>query len=119
MRNMKTSKWLVIAMAAAVAVGGFTVIKAQATPAARRFAQRHGALVARVKEQLGLTDEQLGRIRAELRLEKETLTGLLKRLRSTRAELRDTIQQQGATEEMVRAASAKVAEVEADMAVER
>jgi Spy/CpxP family protein refolding chaperone len=116
---MKTSKWLVITMAAAVAAGGITVIKTHAAQEPGLFAQRRGAVLARVKEKLGLTDEQLGKIKAELRSEKENITGLLKRLRSARAELRDTIQQEGATEETIRAASARVADVEAELAVER
>ena len=59
---MKTSKWLVIAMAATLAVGGISVIKTHAAPAAGPLALRRGAVLARVKEKLGLTDEQTQKV---------------------------------------------------------
>jgi Spy/CpxP family protein refolding chaperone len=116
---MKTSQWLVIAMAAAVAAGGVTGMKTEAAPGAGPLVQRRGAVLEHVKEKLGLSEEQAARIKAELRAERETIASLLTRLRSARAGLRDTIQQEGATEDTIRAASARVAEVQADIAVER
>ena len=116
---MKTATWFALALAAAVTVGGITVIKTQAASAAAPFAQRRAALWSRVIEKLGLTEDQVARIKAELRSEKDSITALLKRLHAAHVELRDTIQQDGASEEAVRAASARVAEVQADLAVER
>lgn len=116
---MKTSNWLVVSMAAALVAGGITVVGTQAAPGAGPLAQRRAALRDRLKEKLGLTDEQAARIKTEVAGEKEAITGLLKRLHTARAELRDTIQQNGVSETAVRAASAKVAGVEADIAVER
>jgi Spy/CpxP family protein refolding chaperone len=119
---MKTSKWLVLTMAAALVAGGVTVVATHAAPAAAGtgpLGQRRAALRERVKEKLGLTEDQVARIKAELAGEKDAITGLLKRLHTARADLRDTIQQTGAGETAVRAAAAKVADVEADIAVER
>jgi periplasmic protein CpxP/Spy len=116
---MKTSKWLAVAMAAAVAVGGITVaLKARAEngPARRAFG---GQFLTKAKEKLGLTDEQVNKVKAELLAEKDTLKPLITSLHNTKAGLRETIQKKGVTESDIRAASAKVAAVEADLAVER
>jgi Spy/CpxP family protein refolding chaperone len=116
---MKTSKWLTIAMAAAISVGGVTVWAIQAAQPAAPFSERRAALRSRAIERLGLTDEQAAKIKAELRGEKVAITSLLERLHNAHEQLRNTIQQEGVTEEAVRAASAKVASVQADIAVER
>src|SRR5262249_4666675 len=67
---------------------------------------------------LELTDEQISKIKAELRAEKENIVPLLEKLHETRKGLRETIQS-GGNEAAIRAAHAKVADVEADLAVER
>ena len=51
--------------------------------------------------------------------DKDTLTGLLSRLHEAHTGLRAAIQASGATEASVRSASARVAAVEAELAVER
>ena len=68
---------------------------------------------------MNLTDEQKSQIKTSLSGEKETLQRLLTQLHDARKGLRETIQARDATEASVRAASAKVAAVEADLAVER
>jgi Spy/CpxP family protein refolding chaperone len=113
-------------MVAAVAVGGGMLVKAQATDTndvagvgvnAPRLGR--GLLLGRLRGQLGLTHEQTVTIKADLAADRTTLTTLLSSLHDARINLRETIRKTGATEEDIRAASAKVAGVEADLAVER
>ena len=77
-----------------------------------------GRLAERSKERLGLTDEQLRQIKVVLKAEQTNITALLSRMREGRTGLRDAIRSVDANESSVRAASAKVASVEADFAVE-
>ena len=117
---MRTARWLVIAAAAGLlATGGLFTIKAYAAekPAPERGLR--GQFLQRAKEKLGLTDEQVTKIKSELKVEKSTLSDLLSRLHEARVGLREAIQATDANETSVRAASAKVAVVEADLAVER
>jgi Spy/CpxP family protein refolding chaperone len=116
---MKISRWSVITLAAGLGVGGLFAFKAHA--AERVAAQRvmHGRLLERAKEKLGLTDEQVAKIKTELKGEKDTLRDLISRLHDARVGVREAIQAADANESSVRAASAKVAAVEADLAVER
>ncbi|MDB6123806.1 MAG: hypothetical protein JWQ71_2799 [Pedosphaera sp.] len=106
-------------MAAAIAVGGVTVaLKARAENGPARRASG-GQFLAKAKEKLGLTDEQISKVKAEFLAEKDTLKPLITSLHDTKVNLREMIQKKGATESDIRAASAKVATVEADLAVER
>jgi Spy/CpxP family protein refolding chaperone len=117
---MKTSKWLIITLAAALTAGGFIAYNAHA--AEKNAAPQRpfrGRLLERAKEKLGLTDEQAVQIKAVLKSEKDNITSLLTRLQDAHAGLREAIQSSDATEASVRVAAAKVAAVEADMAVER
>ena len=116
---MTTTKWLALTMAAAIIVGGITVSRIQAAQSGGPFARQGAALRSRLIERLGLTEKQVAKIKAELRAEKDALTSLLKRLHDAHGQLRSTIQQDGVTEEAVRAAASKVATVQADIAVER
>jgi Spy/CpxP family protein refolding chaperone len=97
-------------------VGGVIVLKTQAQPAGG-FAGR-GTVLQKIVKGLGLSQEQITNIKTELRAEKDNLVPLLKNLHETRKALRETIQS-GGNETAIRAASAKVAAVEADLAVER
>src|ERR1043166_409033 len=116
---MKTSKWLVMTMAAGLAAGGLNVpISRGAESAPARQAVRERVL-ERVKEKLGMTDEQIEKIKAELKADKDTLKSQVSQLHQTRVGLRAAIQAADATETSVRAASAKVAAAEAGFAVER
>jgi Spy/CpxP family protein refolding chaperone len=105
-------------MAVVVAAGGLIIFNTQA-------AQDDGAagLRARVRsraaEKLNLSKGQRAQIRTILKADKEALTGLFHRLHDARTGLRETIQASGTTEDSVRAAAARVAAVEADLAVER
>src|SRR5205823_6346482 len=78
-----------------------------------------GAILERVIKELDLKDDQLTKIKAELRAEKETLVPMLKNLHETRKALREAIHATDATEASVRDAAKKVADVESDLAVER
>jgi Spy/CpxP family protein refolding chaperone len=119
---MKTAKWLVIGMAAAVVVGGLTVAAAKGA-GARQLGAGQGALgqrfLARIGDRLNLSDDQKAKIKAELASEKDTLSKLVSTLHEARVNLRETIQKSGASENEIRGASAKVAAAEADLAVER
>ncbi len=116
---MKNLKWLTLAMAAAIIVGGITVPRIQAGQSVGPLVQRRDALRARWIEKLGLSEDQIAKIKAELRAEKDTLTRLLKRLHDAHGQLRGAIQENGVTEGAVRAAASNLAAVQADLAVER
>ena len=116
---MKTPKCLLNLTAAALVVGGFTLLDTNARAAERRGLDRRPALRARVAHALELTPQQRQQIRPILQAERETLTSLLGALHETRKALRATIRDAAATEDDVLAAAAAVAEVEADLALER
>lgn len=115
---MKAVKWLAITMAAAVAVGGVTMVKARAADTPQLRADP-GRFLSRAIEKLGLSPDQAAKIKTELSGEKDTLTGILSSLHDARIGLRETIQKPGASETEIRAAAAKVGAVESDLAVER
>lgn len=110
-------KYLIMTLAAAVAVGGFTIYNAQAFE--RDHGRLRGPILQRVAEKLNLSEEQRAQIKTELWAEKDTLKNLFARLHKARKGLREAIHASAATEASVRAAAAKVAAVEADLAVER
>lgn len=103
----------------AACVGGLMLYNAPAQDNDSSTGQGGGRLAQRAREKLGLTDEQLLQIKDVLKSEKTNITSLLSRMRDRRADLRAAIRAAGANETTVRAASAKVAAVEADVAVER
>ena len=103
----------------AVASCGSLALRAGAAERASGARAARGQFLERAKEKLGLTDEQAAQIKTVLVGEKETLKGLVVKLHEARTGLREAIQASEATEASVRAASAKVAAVEADLAVER
>ena len=111
-------KYLIITLAAAVAVGGFTVLNARAATAGGGRL-RSGPIAQRVAAHLNLSDSQKSQIKAELKSEKDTHARLFTQLHETRKGLREAVRAQDATEATVRAAAAKVAAVESDLAVER
>lgn len=113
---MKT-KTFIFGLAATLAVGGFILsAKANDRSGVERF---RGAVRQRAAEKLELTDSQKAQIKAALKPEKDQLQLLVSRLHAARQELRESIQASQATEATVRDASAKVAAVQADLAVER
>jgi Spy/CpxP family protein refolding chaperone len=116
---MKTTKWLILTTAAALTAGGLITLHAR--PANKAGQQRiaQGRFLERAKEKLDLTDEQVAQIKAVLKSERETITGLLSLMHDARTGLREAIQAPEATETSVRVAAAKVADVQAELAVER
>jgi Spy/CpxP family protein refolding chaperone len=112
------NKLLLLPLAAALLAGGFIATKTHAAtddsaPPAR------GRIFQRIAEKLDLNDDQQVKIKSVLADESDTLKPLLTSLHDSRKSLREAIRAKDATEASVRAASAKVAGVEADMAVER
>jgi len=114
---MKTKMILTIATAAAIFAGGLTITKTYADGAAPVPLRQR--IFQRIAERLDLTDDQRAQIKTILNGEKETLQPLLMQLHDARKNLRAAIQAPDANETTVRSASAKVAAVEADLAVER
>jgi len=113
---MKTNKWITLTVAAALNLAGLLTTPSLAADAT---APVHGRFLQRIAERLNLTDDQKTQIKTILRSEKGTLKPLLGQLHSARENLRAAIQAGDANETTVRAASARVAAVEADLAVER
>jgi Spy/CpxP family protein refolding chaperone len=119
---MKTTKLLTIISATGLLAGGFIVHNSRAADQSaagqpRRFGD--GQLLERAKEKLNLSATQVEQIQAAIKGERENIMSLVTRFREARLELRAAIQSPDATEKSVRAAAAKVAAVEADMAVQR
>jgi len=118
---MKTKKFLMVTTAAAILAGGLLAVNSfaadsSATPAATPV---RGQILRRLADRLNLTDDQKSQIKAIIAGEKDTLKNLLGQLHAARKDLRAAIQASDANETTVRAASAKMAAVEADLAVER
>ena len=115
---MKTNKLLTIATAAAIFAGGLVAIKTFAADGSAPAPLRQ-RIFQRIAEKLNLTDDQKAQIKTVLSGERGTLQPLLSRLHDARKNLRAAIRAGDANEATVRAASAQVAEVESDLAVER
>ena len=96
--------------ATAITVGGI-VTYANAAPGRPGVHGRH-QVMHRILSHLDLSEEQIGKIKSELRSEKENFAPLLRKLHEARKELRETIQE-GGDEDAIRAAHAEVAAVEA------
>ncbi len=118
--SMKTIKLLTIATAAAIIVGGLTSATAQnANESATGAGPGRGRILQRIAKKLNLTDDQRSQVKTVLVADKDTLKSLFGQLHDARTNLRAAIHASDANESAVRAASAKVAGVEADLAVER
>ena len=105
-----------MALAAALLSGG---LELNSFAAAEKPTARRAIVVQRVKEKLGITDEQVTKIKGTVAAEKDSIVELLGRLHTARTELRNTIQKPDATENEIRGAAAKAAAVESDAAVLR
>jgi protein CpxP len=117
---MKTIKLLTLATAAAIIAGGLTSAPAQGTnDSAAGTRPGRGQILQRIAKKLNLTDDQKSQIKAVLSADKDTLKSLFGQLHGARKNLRAAIHASDANETAVRAASAKVAGVQADLAVER
>ncbi len=112
------NKILICALAAVVAVGGLLATKTFAADNPTAVAT-HGRFLQRIADKLNLTADQRTQIKAVIAGEKDTLGPLLTAMHDARKNLRTAIRADDASEASVRAASAKVAAAEADLAVER
>jgi Spy/CpxP family protein refolding chaperone len=113
---MKTNKWITLTVATALNLVGLMTTPSLAADA---NAPAHGRFFQRIAQRLNLTDDQKAQIKTILRSEKDTLKPLLGQLHAARENLRTAIRASDANETTVRAAAARVAAVEADLAVER
>jgi Spy/CpxP family protein refolding chaperone len=113
---MKTNKWISITLAAVLNLGGLLTTTSLGADTA---APAHGRFLQRIAQRLNLTDDQKAQIKAVFRAEKSTVINLRTQLLAVRENLRATIQAPDTNETAVRAASAQVAVVEANLAVER
>lgn len=111
-------KMLLSLLAVAVVAGGLLIARAQSTDRQAGPAGR-GNILQRIARQLQLTADQRTAIRADLVADKDTIVALFNRLHEAHIQLRNAIQADQATPDSVRAASANLAAVEADLAVER
>lgn len=115
---MKTN-FSTIAATAVIFACGLTTTKTFAADNSAATTPARGHFFQRIAGRLNLTDDQKAQIKTALSGEKEALAPLLGQLHEARKNLRAAIQSAGANETAVRAASAKVATVEGDLAVER
>jgi len=115
---MKTTKWLSITLAAALNVGGWMATPSLAADGGAPVSPR-GRIARRIADKLNLTADQKAQIDEVLSDEKDTLMPLLGQLHDARKSLRAAIHASDANETVVRAAAAKVAAVEGNLAVER
>ena len=111
-----TKALIAVGAVAALTVGGFFAFLAHADtneigPAKGRFAQKLA--------QLGVTDDQKAQVKAILRKYQPTAGPLIKQGVTERRALRDTIRAETIDEAAIRAQAAKVASLEADLAVQR
>jgi len=112
------NKFLLCTLAAALVACGFTATQMFAAEGTAGAPAR-GHFLKRVAEKLNLTGDQRTQIKAVLAGEKDTLAPLLATLHEARKNLRAAIRASDANETSVRAAAAKVAAAETDLAVER
>lgn len=111
-----TKALIAAGVVAALTVGGFFAFLAHADtneggPAKGRFAQKLA--------QLGVTDDQKTQVKAILRNHQPTAGPLIKQVVTERRALRDAIRAETIDEAAIRAQAAKVASLEADLAVQR
>jgi Spy/CpxP family protein refolding chaperone len=114
---MKT-KLFILTLAAAIVAGGIITTQTLAADPAESMPLR-GKMRQRIAEKLNLTATQKTEIKTVLAGEKDTLKSLLATWHAARNDLRASIRASDANEVTVRAAAAKVASAEADLAVER
>ena len=116
---MKTKIILIAAAAAFIAGGLISTASPAVDSSAPAATPLRGHMLKRIAEKLNLTGDQKSQIKNILGGEKDTLQELLGRLHDARKNLHAAIQAGDANESSVRAASARVAGAEADLAVER
>jgi len=107
------NKFLILVTAAVLAAPAVFAADNSSAPPPR------GRILQRMANKLNLTADQRAQIRAVLAGEKGALKPLVAALHDARKNLRAAIHASDANETTVRAASAKVAAAQADLAVER
>jgi len=112
-------KVLLCTLAAALLAGGFIATRAYAADTNAAPPALRARIFQRIAQKLGLTADQKAQIKTILLGEKDVLQPLIASLHDARVNLRTAIRASDANEASVRAASAKVAVVESDLAVER
>src|SRR5947207_1200767 len=114
---MKTATKILttVAVVAVISASAFSY-KAYATTVGSQSGR--GFFLEKLTE-LGVTDAQKSQVRAVLRQHLPTAGPLVKSLVTERRALRDTIRADQINESAIRAQAAKVASIEADLAVER
>ncbi len=118
--SMKTKKTSILKTVATILISGVMAAKTFAADnSVPPASSLRGQIFQRIAEKLNLTADQKSQIKTILAGEKDTLKNLLGQLHDARKNLRAAIQSGDANENSVRAASAKVASVESDLAVER
>ncbi len=117
---MKTIQLLTLATATAIFAGGLTSASAQSTTDSATGPQPgRGRILQRIAQKLNLTADQKTQFKTVWDGEKDTVKSLIGQWHDARKNLRAAIHASDANETTVRAAAAKVAGVEADLAVER
>jgi Spy/CpxP family protein refolding chaperone len=116
---MKTHTKVLIAtgVVAALTVGGFFAFLAHADT--NEVGTASGHFFARKLAQIGVTDAQKAQVKAILRSYQPTAGPLIRQVVTERRALRDTIRAETIDEAAIRAQAAKVASLEADLAVQR
>jgi Spy/CpxP family protein refolding chaperone len=114
---MKKTALLATALAATLFAVSTPALHARSEPADQAAHQR-GFNPAKLKEKLGLTDDQVAKIKSELRAQKGPLKEEAQKVRSARANLRQSVQS-GAPENDLRSAAAALGSAEGDLAVVR
>jgi len=111
-----TKALIAAGIVAALTVGGFFAFLAHADT--NEIGTANGRFGRRLA-QLGLTDQQRVQVKAIWRSYQPTLGPLVKEVVTERRALRDAIRAQTIDETAIRAEAAKVASLEADLAVQR
>jgi Spy/CpxP family protein refolding chaperone len=114
---MRNKTLFTIATIATLTIGGFAAYSLKAAPlGGGKPGQR--PIMQRIMSELDLSEDQITKIKGELSAEKENIKPLLLQLHETRKSLRETMQANG-DEAAIRAAFAKVADVEEELTVQR
>lgn len=113
---MKNRRLFILLTAGLLAFTGAAVFQGKAAPGDR---PARGQILQHIVKELELTPDQIDKIKAALRAQKETLVPLVKGLHESRTVLRNAIHEKTASEATVREAASKVAALESDLAVER
>ncbi len=117
--TMKSPKRINLWAAAVLAAGLWQNTNVLAADSAAEARPARARLIARVRQQLDLTDEQTAKIKEVIAGDRENLKRLVTAVHDARVAVREAINAPGATETSVRAAAQKLSSAEADFAVER